>query len=83
MAEGVFLKKPHMRDCDGELINKTIHCGGPTPKWVHTDKTGRVGNGGMIGYEYRCNMEWAGCEARVIVWEKALRQLAVAAEVRP
>lgn len=69
-----WLKAPHMRGCDGQLSRE--------PKTVHTDVVGRLGNGGTVCHEYLCNMRWAGCKARVLVTEREVRAIAVAAEVR-
>ncbi len=69
-----FVKAPHMRGCDGQLFH--------LPETVCTDRMGRVGNGGVVAHDYRCNTRWSGCKARVLVTETALRELAVAAEIR-
>lgn len=69
-----FLRRAHMRGCDGDLHR--------LPDLLCVDRTGRVGNGGIICHEYVCNRRWAGCKARVLVTERAVRLLAVAVERR-
>lgn len=76
---GTYLKAPHKRGCDGDLYNTTLH---GRKQLVHVDKAGRIGNGGIIAHDYRCNKAYDGCKARVLVLERAVRLLAVAAERR-
>lgn len=73
-AATVFRKAPHARGCDGALTRRA--------ETVHVDRIGRVGNGGLVAHDYRCNHSWDGCRARVLVLERAVRLLAVAVEVR-
>lgn len=70
-----FVKAPHRRGCDGDLYRRD--------GTVFVDRTGRLGNGGIVAHEYRCHKAWDKCRARVLVTERAVRQLAVAVEVRP
>lgn len=69
-----FSKHPHAKGCTGSLINAS--------ELVFVDRTGRVDNGGIVTHAYRCNRQWQGCKARVLVTERAARVLAVAVEVR-
>lgn len=66
-----FVKHPHAPGCDGALYRR--------PETVHIDRTGRLGNGGIIAHDYRCNLAIFGCEAQVLVTEQAVRRIAVAA----
>lgn len=75
-----FLKAPHSKGCRGELVRAQPYAHEP----VHVDRKGRIGNGGINTHDYVCNTRhWTGCPARVLVTEAAVRQLAVATEVRP
>lgn len=68
-------KTPHQRGCDGQLYRLNAV--------AHVDRTGRLDNGGIVVHDYRCDMGWHGCNARVLVTERAVRMLAVAVEERP
>lgn len=74
-----FFKYPHMKGCEGDLVRRVAY----GDNHVCVDRLGRVGNGGIVTQDYRCNMAFAGCGARVLVTERAIRRIAVAAEVRP
>lgn len=67
-----FLKHPHKRGCIGSLYRKS--------GVVYIDRLGRLDNGGIIAHDFRCNMHWDGCGARVLVTERAVRQLAMDVE---
>ena len=72
----VWPKRHHATDCDGSLYRQRVT--------VTVDVLGRKGNGGIVAHEYRCNREWAGCPARVLVAERALRLIAAdAIDERP
>jgi hypothetical protein len=71
-----FLKHAHKAGCDGALYRSDVEP-------IFTDRKGRVGNGGIVTYDYRCNQRWTGCYARVLVTERAVRTIAVSVEVRP
>lgn len=66
-----FIKFPHARECSGDLYR--------LPNTVFVDRIGRIGNGGIVAHDYVCNRSWAGCGARVLVTERAVRALAVTA----
>jgi len=70
-----FSKHAHRRGCEGALYD--------THAKAYTDRLGRVGNGGLITHDFRCNHRWEGCCARVLVTARAFRLLAVGVEVRP
>lgn len=63
--------RPHKKGCDGDLFR--------LPETVTVDRLGRRRNGGWVAHEYVCNRRWDGCKARVLLLERAVRRLAVAA----
>jgi hypothetical protein len=69
----VWVKRPHTPGCDGNLF-RTIY-----PPTVCVDRLGRIGNGGIVAHVYTCNVSWRGCPARVLVSERAVRNIAVEA----
>lgn len=71
----VWPKGYHRSDCHGALLRQR--------EAITVDVLGRKGNGGIVAHEYRCNREWAGCTARVIVAERALRLIAADAIDEP
>jgi hypothetical protein len=66
-------RKPHKKGCRGDLYR--------LPTMVTVDRLGRKGNGGWVAHEYVCNMRWDGCKARILLTERAVRRLAVAAHI--
>lgn len=70
-----FLKAPHKRGCGGGLTRRR--------ETVNIDRTGRIGNGGWVAHDYCCNHAFLGCKGRVLITERAVRLMAVAAEARP
>lgn len=79
--DDAYVKQPHRKDCDGQLYNTTIFDG--IKAVAHVDKAGRLGNGGIVCHDYRCNMAWDGCPARVLVTERAVGAIARSVERRP
>lgn len=67
----LWVKRPHVTGCTGAVVNRH--------KRVHVDRIGRAGNGGIVAHDYRCNMSWNGCNARVLVAERTLRSIAAEA----
>lgn len=66
-----FVKSRHRDGCTGRMYR--------VRGTVCIDRIGRVGNGGIVAHDYRCNGAWTRCPARVLVTETALRSMAVAA----
>lgn len=64
-------RRPHKKGCDGNLFRQ--------PTTVTVDRLGREGNGGWVAHRYICNRHWDGCKARVLILERAVHRLAVAA----
>ena len=71
----VIFKKAHEKGCEGELYR--------LPNTVTVDRAGRIGNGGWVAHDYRCNRSWSGCPARVLVTERFVRSWAAGSERRP
>lgn len=71
-----FLKSPHKKGCDGQLVRRYSSLS----KVVCVDRLGRIGNGGIVTHDYHCNAASEGCPARVLVTERAIRHIAIAAE---
>jgi hypothetical protein len=63
-----FLKHQHKAGCEGGLYR--------LDQIVHIDEIGRLDNGGIVAHDYRCNMRWEGCGARVLVTEAAVHAIA-------
>lgn len=64
----LYLKKPHKKGCDGGLYRLR--------ETVSVDRTGRLGNGGIVAHSYVCNRQWDGCPAHVLVTESEVGALA-------
>lgn len=69
------VKATHESGCDGSLYRLNHP--------ILTDRIGRIGNGGRINHDYRCNRHWAGCPARVLVPESQLHDIATASLLVP
>lgn len=65
------VKARHRPDCTAPLVRR--------PERVTVDRLGRIGNGGIIAHDYRCGDFYFGCPARVLVLERAVRQIAESA----
>lgn len=66
-----WVKRPHRKGCPGSVVNRY--------ETLHVDRTGREGNGSIVAHIYTCNHRWDGCNARVLVAERAIRRLAAVA----
>lgn len=73
--DSALLRRPHSPGCTGALYR--------LDSLITTDRVGRIGNGGLVAHEYRCNRRWDGCAAWVLVSEMQVRRMALAVEVRP
>lgn len=71
----LWVKRPHREGCEGVVTNRHQR--------VNVDRTGRVGNGGIVAHEYRCNWSWNGCQARVLIAERTIRTIAADALGEP
>ena len=69
-----FVKHAHRKGCESSLYR--------TRNLAHVDRLGRIDNGGIVTHDYRCNMAWDGCGARVLVTEAAVGQIAAAALIK-
>lgn len=64
-----FVKEPHRPGCDGQMYRDRWST---KDAMVFTDRIGRIGNGGNVTLDYRCNQKYLGCNARFLLTESAM-----------